>query len=422
MYNEWGQKLKGPTVEDSPIQSLLDLQKGSKASRLKSLRQKKQLVKREESSASQNKYYSSLDTDSDATLYSSSSDKPKGSTNETDDPDESDMDLLDDNLYEDDDDARYGVFMYNKSTATPNSTYLSLTVTSSTLDFIQTLLDETPINELTDFMSYLVYTDAQTTSVVHNPEGNPKLTSYISDASEVPLAKKIPYPTIYPQLSSLQAKAKKVMQKAKLNMRKLNFKKAVAHEFKEYDQNLEALINFNILKHLKKPTEETYTTSITKYYAARYYKEGIEDMIPKRWSKEVQHYHFEALNRINFFKAGTSAVTEGNVFSDLRINQLRFNDKEYEFSYADLPRLSMNDVEDMYLLQVQDKLHHLPLEFVKDFNNALLMFIRRTMIKNRLSEVEKFSDGTLVKIQENLIDMLSKNKLGRGNKRLKGRD
>nr|GEY17277.1 hypothetical protein [Tanacetum cinerariifolium] len=40
----------------------------------------------------------------------------------------------------------------------------------------------------------------------------------------------------------------------------------------------------------------------------------------------------------------------------------------------------------------------------------------------KLSEVKKFSDGTLVKIQKNLIDMLSKNKLGSGNKRLKGKD
>ncbi|GJW08016.1 hypothetical protein Tco_1570439 [Tanacetum coccineum] len=105
-----------------------------------------------------------------------------------------------------------------------------------------------------------------------------------------------------------------------------------------------------------------------------------------------------------------SVVTVGNVYSDLRIKSvvrivvkkkwgygfltsivvMRSDDKEYEFSYADLPRLSVNDVEDMYLFQ--------------------------------LSEVKKFSDGTLVKIQENLIDMLSKNKLGSGNKRLKGRD
>ncbi|GJY10127.1 hypothetical protein Tco_0378312 [Tanacetum coccineum] len=28
------------------------------------------------------------------------------------------------------------------------------------------------------------------------------------------------------------------------------------------------------------------------------------------------------------------------------------NKKEYQFSYADLPRLSLNDVEDMYMLKV----------------------------------------------------------------------
>ncbi|GJX16169.1 hypothetical protein Tco_0217001 [Tanacetum coccineum] len=40
----------------------------------------------------------------------------------------------------------------------------------------------------------------------------------------------------------------------------------------------------------------------------------------------------------------------------------------------------------------------------------------------RLSEVKKFYDGMLMKIQENLIDMVTKNKLGKDNKRLKGRD
>ncbi|GJX61017.1 hypothetical protein Tco_0293917 [Tanacetum coccineum] len=73
--------------------------------------------------------------------------------------------------------------------------------------------------------------------------------------------------------------------------------------------------------------EEKYTTSITKHYAARYYKQGIKDMIPDRWCKETHRYIFEALN-------------------------VRRSDyKEYEFSYANLPRLNLNDVEDMYLLQ-----------------------------------------------------------------------
>nr|GEW85089.1 hypothetical protein [Tanacetum cinerariifolium] len=121
---------------------------GLKASRLKSLKQKKQAVAEEGSSAAHKKYYDSSDTDSDAILYSSSSDKTEESANETDDADESDMNLSDNNLDGDDDDARYGVFIHNKYTATPNSNYLSLTVISSSLDCIQTLLDETPANEL----------------------------------------------------------------------------------------------------------------------------------------------------------------------------------------------------------------------------------------------------------------------------------
>ncbi|GJW10941.1 hypothetical protein Tco_1576768 [Tanacetum coccineum] len=199
MYAEWGQKLKGPVVED-PAQAVV----------------------REGSSAAHNKYYDSSDTDSDAILYSSSSDK----TEESDDADEYDMDLSNDNPDEDDDATGYGVFMHTKSTATPNSTYLSPTVTSSSLDFIQTLLDESHVNELTDFMSHPVYTDAQTTSVVYNPEGNLELTSYISGASGVPLATKTSFPTTFPKASSSPSQSKKLMQKGRRMkiMRKINFR------------------------------------------------------------------------------------------------------------------------------------------------------------------------------------------------------
>ncbi|GJX89772.1 hypothetical protein Tco_0343098 [Tanacetum coccineum] len=127
-------------------------------------------------------------------------------------------------------------------------------------------------------------------------------------------------------------------------------------------------------------TEEKYTTSITKHYVAQYYKQGIENIISDRWCKETHRSIFEALNgihhwedsRIDFFKADMVTRTEGNIYSDLRINSIvcivvkkkwgygflssivvkRFDDQEYEFSYAHLPRLSLNDVEDMYLLQV----------------------------------------------------------------------
>ncbi|GJU35752.1 hypothetical protein Tco_1184106 [Tanacetum coccineum] len=201
MYNEWGQKLKGLVVDDPAVQSLLDLQKGSKSSRLESLRQKKQPVAGEGSSAAHNKYYSLSDIASDVTLYSSSSDKSEESANETDDADESDMDLLDNNLRGDDDAARHGVFMHNKSTATPNSTYLSASEVSLGTH-VDVLATKTLMQEMFPYEK------------AHHIPSLP--------------AKKIPYPTTYPQPSSLQAKAKKQMQKAKKNMRKINFKKAVA--------------------------------------------------------------------------------------------------------------------------------------------------------------------------------------------------
>ncbi|GJY02978.1 hypothetical protein Tco_0361130 [Tanacetum coccineum] len=169
----------------------------------------------------------------------------------------------------------------NKSTKTPKSTYFSPTVTSSLLDIIQNLLNETHANEMKNFVSNPVYTDAQTTSGVIYPGGNPELTSYILGESEVPLgthvdvqatnillqemfsdenahyipsllAKKIPYTATTPQPSSLQAKAKKLMQKTKKNMRKINFKKAVTQKFREYDQKLKALTNFNVSEAFEK--------------------------------------------------------------------------------------------------------------------------------------------------------------------------
>ncbi|GJS70936.1 hypothetical protein Tco_0703777 [Tanacetum coccineum] len=96
-YAEWGQKLKGPAVDNPAVQSLLDLRKGLKSSRLESLKQKKQAVAGEGSSATHNKYYDSSDINSDATLYSSSSDKTKEAANETNDADKFDTDSSNDN-------------------------------------------------------------------------------------------------------------------------------------------------------------------------------------------------------------------------------------------------------------------------------------------------------------------------------------
>ncbi|GJV63514.1 ribonuclease H-like domain-containing protein [Tanacetum coccineum] len=54
------------------------------------------------------------------------------------------------------------------------------------------------------------------------------------------------------------------MQKAKKNMRKINFKKAVAQKFREYDQKLEALRNFNVSEVFEKVVQAKVWTEMKK--------------------------------------------------------------------------------------------------------------------------------------------------------------
>ncbi|GKF35284.1 hypothetical protein Tco_0108484, partial [Tanacetum coccineum] len=198
----------------------------------------------EGSSATRDKQYEFKDisaTNSNATQYSLCSDTDEAKdyeTDDSDDSDDSDMDLYDDEPKEDDDAVGFRVFMYNKSTELLKSTYLSPTVTTSSLEYIHNLLNEPPVNELTDFMSHTMYIDDHTTSVVANLEGNPE--------------------------NSLQAKAKMFMQKAKKNMRKINFKKLVAQKFKEYDQKLEALTSVNVSEAINKVVQAKVLTEMKK--------------------------------------------------------------------------------------------------------------------------------------------------------------
>nr|GEV66330.1 hypothetical protein [Tanacetum cinerariifolium] len=500
-------KLKGLAVDESAVQSLLELRKGLKASRLKSLKQKKQAI-------------------------AGGSNKTKESANETDDADEFDMDLSDDNPNGDDDAARYGVFMHNKSTTTPNSTYLSMTVTSSSLDFIQTLLDETPAKELTEFMS-LVYKDVQTTSVVHNPEGNPKLTSYISGASEQALDAQDAGPSFHKRCHDNQDSPNNQKGENKKNRRKdvgepssrssRQNKSPVIHAqvdapaMQPLDQEDEYVRKhpypewfpkkswlakrkttwFDLLlksdidqneNHILGPhcaglerLKQQYHNDVKLEYHVSQLKAAVlteakwnsdEDEVSKprtfegRMNNTKPHpsfyndfYYLMNLStkdyqalcckiphpRIDFFNEEMSTRTEGSVYSNLRIKSVvrivlkkkwgygfitsivvkRSDDKEYEFSYADLPRLSLNDVEDIYLFQQTLNLTKSmmffegidqKIPFTMSGTHTGVVYLNQHNVKSfmKLKEVKKFCDGTLIKIRENLVDMVKRNKLGTG--------
>ncbi|GKC57354.1 hypothetical protein Tco_1084952 [Tanacetum coccineum] len=323
MYIEWGQKLKGPTVKDPIVQSLLDLRKGSKASKLEN-------------------------TDSDATLYSSSSDKLEGSTNKTDDADELDMDSSDDNPDGDEDDAR------SHDNQDPPNNHKGENKKKRQKD----------VNEPSSISS------RRNRSLVVQYNNDVELVYHVCQLKATVLSEA--------QWNNDEGDVSKPK----------SFKRHMSKSTKPhpcfYNNDYTYLVDLS--------TKEKYTTSITKNYDVRYYKEGIEDMIPKRWSKEVCRYHFEAPNGDLMIKSMNSAM-------------------------PNLPRLGVNDVEDITV--IKNRVEYIQLR-VESYQRTLNL-TKPTMFFE-LSEVKKFSDGTLVKIQENLIDMLPKNKLDNDNKRLKGRD
>ncbi|GJS95996.1 hypothetical protein Tco_0802964 [Tanacetum coccineum] len=182
---------------------------------------------------------------------------------------------------------------------------------------------------------------------------------------------------------------------------------------------------------------EKYATSLTKHFVGWYHIQGIEDMIPDRWSKKIHRYQIEALNGIHhwedgrqdFFKAAINNRSPDKVYFDKRIILVvkvdvkkkwgyrfltsivvrRSDKKEYECSYVDLPRLSLNDVEDMNRSE----------DTIPNARNRERSCVSQSAQQKIFDEVNKFCDGSLRKIHDNLLEMVSKNELGRGNKRLK---
>ncbi|GJV72867.1 hypothetical protein Tco_1492862 [Tanacetum coccineum] len=105
----------------------------------------------------------------------------------------------------------------------------------------------------------------------------------------------------------------------------------------------------------------------------------------------------------------------------------RANQREYTFKEVDFLRLHLNDIEYMYLLYTQNKLHHLTGDEQTNMVTACRFLIRRTMIKKRVKDVQlgvesyqkrlnitmpQFGDGTLKKVRDKLDYMLHNFQLG----------
>ncbi|GJV54297.1 hypothetical protein Tco_1450038 [Tanacetum coccineum] len=209
--------------------------------------------------------------------------------------------------------------------------------------------------------------------------------------------------------------------------------------------------------------ERKIALSISKLKAARYLDFGLEELVPSLWVESERDYDISAaygithwwFRRKEFYINKHSepsdreavrsqmrilSVISVKVFEKYGYNYLReiilrrADYKEYKISEKDFKNLHPNDFEDMFLLNIQEKLNHLPKTDKTSFHMAVNMWIRnldatdyyfkedytivpkpRAVVyrdKNdqrklmRLNELHKFSDGTLTRVMEKLDHMV----------------
>ncbi|GJZ40018.1 hypothetical protein Tco_0586581 [Tanacetum coccineum] len=165
----------------------------------------------------------------------------------------------------------------------------------------------------------------------------------------------------------------------------------------------------NDLKYLQgRISTMTYMTSLAKTKAAQYDHPGIEDMVPNTWSPVKVSYDKHALwgifhwrdQRNSFYGYARGLESRHDVYSTKRILAVtqvevmrkhgygylkeivvrRADNDLYRFKEGNFPRLHINDIKDMLLLVVQNRLTNLPGNDVSDFAIALRMFTRSLVI------------------------------------------
>ncbi|GJU30488.1 hypothetical protein Tco_1174077 [Tanacetum coccineum] len=165
-------------------------------------------------------------------------------------------------------------------------------------------------------------------------------------------------------------------------------------------------------KKKKQKREKKYGLSISKYQTSMYIQDSIEESINRLWRSSVAKYNKDARlgihhwheMRILFYKSKlasgsehevyhestTVAIHDADVESKYGYNLMsmmkvkRVDGKTYKFKESYYNELSLNYIEDIYMLKVQGKLHHLPGNIEYDIMNSLLIYIRSLVIRKRV--------------------------------------
>ncbi|GJU84660.1 hypothetical protein Tco_1292206 [Tanacetum coccineum] len=135
----------------------------------------------------------------------------------------------------------------------------------------------------------------------------------------------------------------------------------------------------------------TYTTSTTKSKVAKYDLPGIEDMVPNIWSPVKVAYDKYALWGISHWREQLTHVKVMRKHGYGYLEEIvvrRADNILYRFKEGDFPRLRINDIEDMLILVVQNRLTNLSGDDVADFAITLRMFTRSLVIQKRVEDLQ----------------------------------
>ncbi|GJW66272.1 hypothetical protein Tco_0120696 [Tanacetum coccineum] len=98
--------------------------------------------------------------------------------------------------------------------------------------------------------------------------------------------------------------------------------------------------------------ERKIALSISKLKAARYLEFGLEELVPSLWVESEREYDISAI------------------------------------SEKDFKNLHPNDFKDLFLLNIQEKLNHMPKTDKTSLHTAVNMWIRNLVIRNRVGDLQ----------------------------------
>ncbi|GKD17743.1 hypothetical protein Tco_1206901 [Tanacetum coccineum] len=140
----------------------------------------------------------------------------------------------------------------------------------------------------------------------------------------------------------------------------------------------------NDLAYLRGGSEDKmYTASITKSKAARSNHQSFYGYVTKMISKH------DVYSKLRILSVISVKVDERYGYGHLvEIVVKRADRKYYTFKEGDFSRLHLNDIEDMLLLVVQNKLNNLDGNEVVHLAVALRMFVQMTVIQARVEDLQ----------------------------------